>query len=57
MAKLDDKVIAAIQEAATKLRYGEIVIHLVDHASTVDIEVNERIRVDKAPRPGQVVTR
>ena len=57
MAKLDDKVIAAIQEAAKDLSYGEIVIHFVDHASTVDIEVNRRLRVEKTPKPGQVVTR
>jgi hypothetical protein len=57
MAKLSAEMIEKIQEAAEKISYGEITIHLVDSLNAVDIEVNERLRFlkDSPPRPGQVV--
>lgn len=59
MAKLSNELIAKIQEAAERISYGEIVIYLADHMNTIDIEVKERVRYEKAtpPRPGEIVTR
>lgn len=58
MAKLGREVLAAIEAAAERVQYGEIIIHLVDTTDFVDIEVSERIRYPKAdkPRAGQIVS-
>lgn len=57
MAKLGEEVIAAIKEAADRIPFGTITIHLIDTSDAVDIEVNERVRFkkDDKPRAGRVV--
>jgi hypothetical protein len=59
MAKLSEEMIQRIQEAAEKILYGEITIHLVESLNAVDIEVNERMRFMKEgpPRLGEVAVK
>jgi hypothetical protein len=56
MAKLSEEMINKVQEAASRVEYGEITIHLSETMNAVDIVVSERIRVPKRelPRAGQV---
>lgn len=58
MAKLGREVLAAIEDAAERIQYGDITIHLVETSNAIDIEINERVRFSKddVPRPGRVVT-
>jgi hypothetical protein len=59
MARLTQQIIDKIQEAAEKISYGSINIILIDNLNTVDIEVNERIRLEKGNvhRPGEIVNK
>jgi hypothetical protein len=59
MARLSQQIIDKIQEAAEKISYGSINIILIDNLNTVDIEVNERIRLEKGKphRAGEIVNK
>jgi hypothetical protein len=56
--ELSGKLIEEICKAAERIRgYGSVTIHFVENSPTVDIEINDRIRVNKGgnPLPGEVV--
>lgn len=54
--KLSKEVLDTIIQAAERIEYGEITLHLVEHSNAVDVEVNERLRFikDEPPKPGRV---
>lgn len=59
MARLSEEALEKIKQAAEKISYGTITIYLVESMNSVDIEITERTRFEKAtpPRPGEIIGR
>jgi Ribonuclease G/E len=58
MARIPENVVQEMQERAEGIAYGDIIVHLTEHLSSVDVEYHERVRYEKSqPRPGQAVVR
>jgi hypothetical protein len=54
--KLSKEILEFISQSAEEMDYGDITIHIVDTSRVVDIEVNNRVRFEKAspPRAGEI---
>jgi hypothetical protein len=56
--KLSREMLDFISKSADEIDYGSITIHITDTSRVIDIEVDSRIRFEKAtiPRPGEIAS-
>jgi hypothetical protein len=54
--KLSREMLDFITKSAEEIDYGSITIHITDTSRVIDIEIDSRIRFEKAssPRPGEI---